>query len=74
MARESSYAKHPVVIVWKTSNRSNAKTKIKVIKNKNIDEVLDPNIKLTGIPADAILLDIGVGEIFIQLYKDEYNL
>ena len=74
MARESSYAKHPEVVVWKTSNRSNAKTKIKVIKNKNIDEVLDPNIKLTGIPADAILLDIGVGEIFIQLYKDEYNL
>ncbi len=74
MARESSYSKHPVVVVWKTSNRSNAKTKIKVIKNKNIDEVLDPNIKLTGIPADAILLDIGVGEIFIQLYKKDYNL
>jgi len=74
MARESSYAKAPVVVVWKTSNRSNARTKIKVIKNKNIDEVLDPNIKLTGIPTDAILLDIGVGEKFIQLYKDEYGL
>ena len=35
---QKSYGKHPVVMVFKTSNRSNAKTKIKVF-NKNIDYI-----------------------------------
>ena len=36
---QKPYGKHPVVMVFKTSNRSNAKTKIKVF-NKNIDYIL----------------------------------
>ena len=66
------YGKSPVVIVFKTSNRSNAKTKIKVI-NKNIDYVLSAK-KIPGIPTIAEWLDVGVGKSFISRYKQKYNL
>jgi hypothetical protein len=67
------YAKNmPTVIVFKTSNRSNAKTKMKVI-NKNIDYVLSSK-KIPGIPEIAEWLEIGVGKSFIGKYKQKYNL
>ena len=66
------YGKNPVVVVFKTSNRSNAKTKMKVI-NKNIDYVLTAK-KIPGIPAIAEWLEVGVGKSFISKYKQKYNL
>jgi hypothetical protein len=64
MARDGSYVM-PVVVTFKTSNRSNAKTKVKVIRNRNIDEVLDKKTKIPGIPEKAVILEIGVGKSFI---------
>ena len=64
MARDGSYIT-PVVVTFKTSNRSNAKTKVKVIRNRNIDEVLDVKTKIPGIPEKAVILEIGVGKSFI---------
>jgi hypothetical protein len=69
-----TYGKQPVVIVFKTSERSNAKTKMKIFKNKNIDEVLDENVVLPGVPDKAVIMDIGVGENFINQYKTKYGL
>ena len=66
------YGKNPVVVVFKTSNRSNAKTKMKVI-NKNIDYVLSAK-KIPGIPNIAEWLEVGVGKSFIDKYKQKYNL
>ncbi len=67
------YAKDmSTVIVFKTSNRSNAKTKMKVI-NKNIDYVLSAK-KIPGIPAIAEWLEVGTGKSFINKYKQKYNL
>ena len=67
------YAKGmPTVVVFKTSNRSNAKTKMKVI-NKNIDYVLSAK-KIPGIPDIAEWLEVGVGNSFISKYKQKYNL
>ncbi len=67
------YAKGmPTVVVFKTSNRSNAKTKMKVI-NKNIDYVLSAK-KIPGIPDIVFLLEVGVGNSFINKYKQKYNL
>jgi hypothetical protein len=63
MARDGSYIM-PVVVTFKTSNRSNAKTKVKVIRNRNIDEVLDKMTKIPGIPEKAVILEIGVGKSF----------
>lgn len=65
MKRDGSYIT-PVVVTFKTSNRSNARIKQKVIRNKNIDEVLDVNTKIPGIPAKAIILEIGLGKSFIK--------
>ena len=62
----------PTVIVFKTSNRSNAKTKMKII-NKNIDYVLSAK-KIPGIPEIAEWLEVGVGKSFIERYKQKYNL
>ena len=70
---QRTYAKDmPTVIVFKTSNRSNAKTKIKVI-NKNIDYVLSAK-KIPGIPDIAEWLEVGVGQSFVGKYEQKYNL
>ncbi len=66
------YIKAPVVLVFKTSNRKNAKVKMKVFKNKNIDEVNGK--KLPGVPEKAVVLELAIGEIFIDRYKQKYKL
>jgi len=66
MARESYI--FPVVVMFKTSNRSNAKTKVKVINNKNVDEVLDVKTKIPGIPENAVILEVGLGKGFIEKF------
>ena len=60
------------VIVFKTSNRSNAKIKMKVI-NKNIDYVISAK-KIPGVPETAIMLELGTGKSFIEKYKEKYQL
>tara|TARA_B100000927_G_C16410527_1_gene447128 strand:- start:169 stop:396 length:228 start_codon:yes stop_codon:yes gene_type:complete len=75
MAREKSYI-YPTVLVFKTSNRSNAKTKMKVYKTRNVDEVIDDLEKeqLPGVPKKAEILELALGENFIQKYKQRYSL
>jgi hypothetical protein len=72
MAREKAYPNSPVVMVFKTSNRSNAKVKMKVWKNKNIDQVQEE--KLAGVPKNAEILELAVGIKFIEKYKTKYKL
>ena len=74
MARSKSYVDDPVVVVFKTSNRSNAQTKMKVFRNRNVDEVIDTKTKLPGIPDIAVFLEVGLGEVFIEKYKSKYKL
>ena len=66
------YGKNPVVMVFKTSNRSNAKTKIKVFR-KNIDYIISAK-KLPGVPEKAEILELAVGKSYIDKYKQKYNL
>jgi hypothetical protein len=66
------YHKDNVTIVFKTSNRSNAKTKMKTFRNKCIDDILEK--KLPGIPDNAVILEIGMGELFEEKYKQKYKL
>ena len=63
----------PVVMVFKTSNRSNAKTKMKVWRNTNIDYI-NSAAKLPGVPEKAVILHLAIGESFIKKYKQEYSL
>ena len=69
---QKMYGKNPVVMVFKTSNRSNAKTKIKVF-NKNIDYIISAK-KLPGVPDKAEIVELGVGKSFIAKYTEKYNL
>ena len=71
--KNKTYGKMPVVLVFKTSNRSNAKTKIKVWRNTNIDYIATAD-KLPGVPEKAVILHLGVGESLIKKYKQDYNL
>jgi hypothetical protein len=67
-----AYHKSNVTIVFKTSNRSNAKMKLKTFRNKSIDDILEK--KLPGVPDNAIIVDLGIGEIFEQKFKQKYKL
>lgn len=75
MAREASYPKIPIGIAFATSNRSNAKYKVKVISNRNIDELIDLNYRIPGISAKAIIKEVVMGKLLcnrlIEKYKDK---
>lgn len=68
-----AYNKQPVVMVFKSSNRSNSKTKMKVWANENIDYIASAD-KLPGVPDTSIILELGVGEGFIDKWRSKYNL
>ena len=68
-----AYGKQPVVMVFKTSNRSNAQTKMKIWNNENIDYI-NTTKKLPGVPLSAIILELGVGNNSIKRYKQKYDL
>ena len=74
MPRGKDYPNSPVVLVFKSSNRSNAKIKMKVFRNRNIDEVNDIDVKLPGVPENAIILELGVGTPLIDKCKKKYNI
>lgn len=73
VVKNQSYGGSPIVMVFKTSNRSNAKIKIKVWNNTNIDYIVSQD-KLPGVPDKAEILELGVGESFIEKYKAKYKL
>jgi|TARA_R110000782_G_scaffold49324_2_gene107444 hypothetical protein len=66
MAKDGAYLNLPITVTFKTSNRSNAKTKKKVIRNRNLDEVLDINTRIPGIPTNAVITHIGIGEKYTK--------
>ena len=68
-----AYNKQPVVMVFKTSNRSNAKVKIKVWNNENIDYIMSAK-KLPGVSDNAIIMELGIGQGFIEKWRSKYNL
>ena len=69
---QRTYSKAPTVMVFKSSDRSNAKVKMKIF-NKNVDFV-NMAKKLPGVPKNAVILELGVGESFIAMWKKQYNL
>ena len=74
MARDGNYPKAPIVIAFSTSNRSNAKYKIKVVRNRTIDDLINCNYIIPGIPAKSVSKEVGIGEIFIERYKKKYGI
>ena len=70
--KQDKYGGGPVVMVFKTSNRSNAKTKMKIWNNTNIDYI-NTAPSLPGVPEKAIILELGVGKSLIEKYKEKYK-
>jgi hypothetical protein len=68
-----SYHKSDATIVFKTSNRSNAKTKMKTYRNKTVDDIISAK-KLIGVPDNAIIVEIGFGDMFEEQWKRKYKL
>jgi hypothetical protein len=46
---------------------------MKIWKNENIDYILTAK-KLPGVPDKAEILELGVGQGFIEKYQSKYNL
>jgi len=67
------YHKSTVTVVFKTSNRSNAKTKIKTFRNKSIDDILSAK-RIIGIPETSIILELGIGTELEYQYRKRYKL
>ena len=74
MAKEGSYPKLPISIVFKNSDRANAKYKIKTISNKTIDDLIDVNFIIAGIPSKAVIKEVGMGKQFHNKYRKKYNI
>ena len=68
-----SYHKSTVTVVFKSSNRSNAKTKMKTFRNKSIDEILDAK-RIIGVPDTAVILELGIGKQLEEQYRKKYKL
>ena len=71
--KTQTYGSMPVGMVFKTSKNSNAKTKMKVWRNTNIDYIITQD-KLPGVPDKAVILELGVGEELIKNWKSKYSL
>ena len=69
----SPYHKENVTVVYKTSNRSNAKTKMKTFRNKSIDDILSAK-RIIGIPETSIILELGIGKELEYQYRKRYKL
>ena len=60
-------------MVFKTSNNSNARVKIKIWANENIDYIISQS-QLVGVPDKSVILELGVGQSLIDIWKLNYNL
>lgn len=74
MARSSERLKSSVGVVFTTSTQSNPKHKIKVFKNKTVDELLDCNFETPGIPLKADIKEVVIGERLINNLISKYKI
>lgn len=67
----SPYFKSDITVVFKASSRANSKVKIKTYKNRSIDDVMG---KMIGVPLNAVILEMGMGECFESEWKKKYKI
>lgn len=70
--KSKSYSPQPVIMVFKL-NRRNAKPKMKVWNNTNIDYINSCE-SLSGVPNDAEILELAVGSKFKNEFKNKYQI
>ena len=62
----------PIYVVYKRGKKGRKIMMKEFLKERNVDRILNPKIRL--FPANAVLLDIGVGRGFKEKYKKKYKL
>lgn len=62
----------PIVVVYE--KRKGGKKYMEVFKHLRIDDIIDAKKRKPPIPHNYEILDIGVGEVFIEKYKQKYKL
>jgi len=62
----------PIVVVYE--KRKGGKKYMEVFKHFRIDDIIDAKKRKPPIPHNYEILDIGVGEVFIEKYKQKYKL
>ena len=62
----------PIYVVYKRGQKGRKIMMKEFLKERNVDRILNPKIRL--FPANAVLLDIGVGRGFKEKYEKKYKL
>lgn len=63
----------PIVVIHK-GPRKNSKILLEVFNDTRVDDIIDRNKRKPPIPHENEILEIGVGESFIEKYKVKYKL
>jgi len=64
--------KIPTVVVYKKSSKS--KKHYLLITEEHVDEIINNQKRKPILPNNYEIVEIGVGESFIEKYKKEYNI
>lgn len=63
----------PIVVVHK-GPRKNSKIILEIFYNTRVDDIIDANKRKPPIPHENEILEIGVGESFVEKYTKKYKL
>ena len=63
----------PVVVVHK-GPRKNSKIKLEIFENTRVDDIISTTKRKPLIPKENEILDLGVGDSFVEKYKKKYKL
>ena len=63
----------PVIVVHQ-GPRKNSKIQLEIFTNIRVDDIIDGNKRKPPIPITHVILDIGMGESFLERYKKKYKL
>jgi hypothetical protein len=62
----------PVVVVYQ--KRKGGKHYMEIFRNLRVDDIIDAKKRKPPIPHNYEISDIGVGEAFVERYKQKYKL
>ena len=66
--------KPKISVVYKTSKRKNARTKLIVFEDTLVDDIINDRKRKPLLPKETEILEIGVGKSFEEKYKKKYKL
>lgn len=64
----------PNVWVVHRSKRKNSKPKLELFKDTRVDDIIAINKRVSIIPIENEILEIGIGDLFESLFTKKYKL